>query len=104
MEYLFFLTHFFDFFFFFFSISFTFGSKISAKIANVESFASTFGGKTIKQTIELREQLSAIGSGPNDWCEAMRSYKNSYNHKLPDHAFYDQLAGEFVFSKKMICF
>lgn len=64
--------------------------KRAAKIANVESFSSTFGGKTKSQSEELCLQLSK--GDQNEWREAMRSYKNAYNHKLPDVEFYSQLA------------
>ena len=64
--------------------------KRAAKIANVESFSATFGGKTAEQSQQLCVQLAA--GGPEEWKAAMRSYKNSYNHKLPDVEFYNQLA------------
>ena len=66
--------------------------KRAAKIANVESFSSTFGGKTPEQSQELIAALGREGSGPSDWKKAMRAYKTAYNHKLPDRAFYKQLA------------
>ena len=66
--------------------------KRAAKIANVESFASTFGGKTPEQAQELVAALGRAGSGPTDWKRAMRAFKTAYNHKLPDRAFYSQLA------------
>ena len=65
--------------------------KRAAKIANVESFNSTFGGKAATQSAALRTQLSS--GGEHEWREAMRGYKNAYNHKLPDVEFYSQLAG-----------
>lgn len=65
--------------------------KRSAKIANIESFASTFGGKTVEQSAELTQLLTNSDAGPEQWTAAMRGYKSAYNHKLPDVAFFDQL-------------
>ena len=73
-------------------IYFLFDTRLFLFSSFKQSFAATFGGKTSEQSEELRTRLSKEGSGPSDWKDAMRGYKNSYNHKLPDHAFYDQLA------------
>ncbi len=66
--------------------------KRAAKIANVESFSATFGGKTAAQSAELRAALAAPSAGPAEWKKAVRGYKTLYNHKLPDAEFYTQLA------------
>ena len=63
----------------------------AAKVDDVLGFSDMFNGKTPQQRDELRARLLADGAGPAEWHAAVRGYKTSYTHKLPDTDFGDQL-------------